>query len=87
MDTMSPRRMQMNSQVDINEACLTVAEVAGVLRISRGAAYEAIRSGALPGAIRIGRTIRVPKSAVAQLLAAPTPAAAGTLGSNGRTDR
>ena len=66
---------------------LTVAEVAGVLRISRGAAYEAIRSGALPGAIRIGRTIRVPKSAVAQLLAAPAPAAAGTLGSEGRTDR
>ena len=62
---------------------LTVPEVARVLRISRGAAYEAIRSGALPGAILIGRTIRVPKTAVARLLGVDAPGTDGGRGADG----
>jgi excisionase family DNA binding protein len=44
---------------------LTVEEAAKVLRIGRAAAYAAVKDGSLP-ALRIGRTLRVPR---AQLLA------------------
>ena len=47
---------------------LTVEEAAKVLRISRGAAYEAVRTNALPH-VRIGRTIRVPRAGLLDLLA------------------
>jgi len=46
---------------------LTVDEVASVLRISRGAAYESIRRGDIP-ALHVGRTIRVARSVIAGLL-------------------
>jgi excisionase family DNA binding protein len=46
---------------------LTVEEMAEVMRISRGSAYEAIRTGAVPH-VRIGRTIRVPRKALLALL-------------------
>lgn len=39
---------------------LTVEEAARVLRIGRSSAYEGVRSGQIP-AIRIGRTLRVPR--------------------------
>lgn len=48
-------------------AVLTVEEVAHALRIGRGAAYEAIRRGDIP-ALRFGRTIRVSREALAELL-------------------
>ena len=38
---------------------LTVPEVARLLRINRGRAYEMANDGTLPGVIRLGRTIRV----------------------------
>ena len=38
---------------------LSVPEVARLLRISRGRAYEMANDGSLPGVIRLGRTIRV----------------------------
>lgn len=47
---------------------LTVTEVARLLRISRGTAYEAVRTGQLPS-IRFGRVIRVPRHALECLLA------------------
>ena len=47
---------------------LTVEEVADVLRISRGAAYDGVRSGSIPS-VRVGRTIRVPRHALAAMLA------------------
>ncbi len=43
---------------------MTVAEVAVALRFSRGHVYELVRSGQL-GAIRNGRTVRVPAEALA----------------------
>ena len=59
--SMTPEQLQKLPPV------LTVPEVARVLRISRGAAYEAIRSGQIQ-AVRIGRTLRVSRHAVACLL-------------------
>ena len=46
---------------------LTVDEAAELLRISRTATYDAVRRGELL-AVRIGRTIRVPRHAVVQLI-------------------
>ena len=46
---------------------LTVPEVARLLRISRGTAYQAVRTGQLPS-IRFGRVIRVPKYALEKIL-------------------
>ena len=44
---------------------LTVEEAAAFLRIGRSAAYNAARSGDLPGTVRIGRSVRVSKYALA----------------------
>ena len=46
---------------------LTVEEAAGLLRISRGLAYEMVRSGRLPS-IRLGRRLLVPRSAPERML-------------------
>ena len=48
----------------------TIPEVAALLRISRGAAYEAARTGLLPGVLHFGRTIRVSRCALYQFLSA-----------------
>ena len=45
----------------------TVEEAAGVLGISRGLAYELVKSGDIP-AVRLGRRLVVPRSALASLL-------------------
>jgi excisionase family DNA binding protein len=52
---------------------LTVEEAAKTLRIGRTAAYEAARRGDLP-VIRLGRSIRVPRHALDQMLRGETPA-------------
>ncbi len=51
-----------------NRLVLTVEEAAGLLRISRGLAYEIVRSGRLPS-IRLGRRLLVPRSALERMLA------------------
>jgi excisionase family DNA binding protein len=48
-------------------AVLTMDEAAAILRISRSAAYEAAKRGEL-GAVRIGRTLRVPRHRLAELI-------------------
>ena len=48
---------------------LTVSEIAQVLRISRGTAYEMVRSGQL-SSIRVGRRILVPRARLEALLTA-----------------
>lgn len=48
----------------------TVPETAARLRISRGAAYAAVRSGEIRS-LRIGRSVRIPASVIAELLWEP----------------
>lgn len=53
--------------VDDLPLLLTVDEAAELLRIGRNGAYAAVANGSLP-AVRIGRTIRVPRDALALLM-------------------
>jgi excisionase family DNA binding protein len=53
---------------------LTVEEAGRALGLSRGSAYLAANSGALP-TVRIGRRLLVPKVALQALLAGAAPAA------------
>jgi excisionase family DNA binding protein len=46
---------------------LTVAEVAAVMRVSKMTVYRLVHSGELPAA-RVGRSFRVPESAVNEYL-------------------
>jgi len=48
---------------------LTVAEVAGVMRVSKMTVYRMVHSGELP-AVRVGRSFRVPAKAVREHLSA-----------------
>lgn len=49
-------------------AVLTIPEVAQLLRISRGAAYQLARRGELPGTVKLGRTLRVHRDTVLRWL-------------------
>ena len=56
---------------------LTAREAAAILRVGRNQLYQAVASGQL-GAVRIGRSIRIPKQALLDLLAtASAPTASG----------
>ena len=58
---------------------LTVKEVAAILRVGRNQLYQAVTRGEIR-AIRIGRTIRIRKTTVLELLVSPptTPDATGS---------
>lgn len=43
---------------------LTVLEVAGMLRVSKTTVYRLHLDGDLPGTVRIGRSVRIPETAV-----------------------
>ena len=82
MDTMSPRRIHMNSQVDINDICWTVAEVADRLKLSEEMARRLFLNE--PGVIvicyprkgvRVYRTLRIPESVYARVIRRFTKAA------------
>jgi excisionase family DNA binding protein len=66
----------MTESIDALPLVLTVEEAARVLRISRGSAYEAVKTGALPH-VRLGRTIRVPRHMLASLLSDDLPPGEG----------
>ena len=51
---------------------LTVREAAAILRVGRNQLYQAVARGQL-GAIRIGRSIRIPRHALLALLASTGP--------------
>jgi excisionase family DNA binding protein len=54
---------------------LKVCEAAAILRVGHNQLYQAVACGELP-AVRIGRTIRIPKAALADLLTTvPEPVA------------
>ncbi|MCW2928896.1 MAG: DNA-binding protein [Thermoleophilia bacterium] len=52
---------------DSHRHVFTVEEAAEMLRISRGSAYEGVRSGEIPS-VNIGRRILVPRAALIALL-------------------
>ena len=56
---------------------LTARETAAILRIGRNQLYQAVARGEL-GAIRIGRSIRIPKQALLTLLASTGPLTASS---------
>jgi excisionase family DNA binding protein len=65
----SPERLSL---ADLGgRATVTVEEVAQVLGVSRGSAYEGVRTGALPS-LRLGRRVLVPVPALLSLLGATT---------------
>jgi len=41
-----------------------VDEAAAILRVNRKTLYEAVRLGTVPGVVRIGRNIRISRSAL-----------------------
>jgi excisionase family DNA binding protein len=47
---------------------LCVEELAALLRVNRKTAYDAVSRGRIPGARRIGRTIRIDRDAVLEWL-------------------
>jgi excisionase family DNA binding protein len=49
---------------------LTVKEVAAILRVGRNQLYQAVARGEVR-AVRIGRTIRIPKTVLLDLLTTP----------------
>jgi excisionase family DNA binding protein len=51
---------------------LTAREAAAILRIGRNQLYQAVARGEL-GAVRIGRSIRIPKQALLDLLTSANP--------------
>ena len=51
---------------------LTVREAAAILRVGRNQLYQAVARGQL-GAVRIGRSIRIPKQALLDLLTSASP--------------
>jgi excisionase family DNA binding protein len=51
---------------------LTAREAAAILRVGRNQLYQAVSRGEL-GAVRIGRSIRIPKHALLDLLATASP--------------
>jgi excisionase family DNA binding protein len=51
---------------------LTAREAAAILRVGRNQLYQAITRGEL-GSVRIGRSIRIPKQALLDLLASASP--------------
>jgi excisionase family DNA binding protein len=60
--------MDEHSPIKPRGRVITVAEVAALLRISRGSAYEAAKRGEIP-TIRIGRRLLVPREGFERLLA------------------
>lgn len=69
----------MSAQLHPDRIVLTVEEAAGLLRISRGLAYEMVRDGRLPH-IRLGRRILVGRQALEQMLSCPESARVGRPG-------
>lgn len=54
----------MASERDLSDVrFLTVAEVAAIMRVSKMTVYRLVHSGEMP-AVRVGRSFRVPESAV-----------------------
>lgn len=53
---------------------VTVEEARYILRIGRNSMYEAVRRGEIPGVIRLGRRLLIPRAALERLLKSGTSA-------------
>jgi predicted DNA-binding transcriptional regulator AlpA len=68
----------MTTETPMDDEVLTIDEAAAILRISRNAAYTLSRKWRATGGrvglpcIEIGRSVRVPRSAIRQLLQSAT---------------
>lgn len=58
---------QDEAAASANKAVYTVTEVAALLGIGRGSAYQAVREGTIPS-LRIGRRLVIPAAALERLL-------------------
>lgn len=56
---------------------MTVAELAVVLQTSKGAIYARLARGGIPGALRLGRTLRFDRRVIVQWLSANSTSAGG----------
>ena len=63
---------------------LTVAEVAGIMRVSKMTVYRLVHAGELP-ALRVGRSFRVPADALEHYLATSIPPVAAADEADRRT--
>ncbi len=54
--------------MDEGDLVLRVSEVAALLRLSKGATYQAVREGIIPS-IRVNRRILIPRAALERMLA------------------
>jgi excisionase family DNA binding protein len=83
--TTPPKQAVVGAQAPMGDplarlpAMLTVKEVAAILRVGRNQLYQAVARGEIR-AVRIGRTIRIPKTALLDLLTTP-PAKPGATAS------
>lgn len=58
--------MYKGFKIDSLPPFITVSEFAKVLRISKNKAYEAAKRGEIPGVVRLGRLIRIPRESLLQ---------------------
>lgn len=58
---------KVNPSVEDLPLLLTVGDLSSVLRIGRNAAYQLVKDGNIQS-LRIGRSIRIPRNALAQFL-------------------
>jgi excisionase family DNA binding protein len=65
-DTQSPRAAETHDRRRTDPTVLTVDEAAALLRVDRKSVYDSIRRGELPGVVRVGRVIRISRSALLQ---------------------
>ena len=65
----SPSSVPVPDRRRTDPAVLTVDEAAAILRVDRKSIYESIRRGELPGVVRVGRVIRISRTALVQRLA------------------
>lgn len=60
----APTRDAERDDAGAEASVLTVDEAARLLRVNRKTLYDAVRQGRVPGVIRLGRSIRIGRTAL-----------------------
>ena len=71
--------LRRREAVPLPPALMTVEELAALLRTSKGAVYARYARGGIPGAVRLGRTLRFDPEVIAQWLSTSRASAGGQL--------